>query len=245
MHRDNIKLSALIVEDEPAARDGLAADVNDIPYMEVVAVAANAADASRLIVSMQPAVIFLDIQMPGMTGLDLVRSLNEKPLVILTTAFSEYALESYDLGVVDYLLKPISPARLRLAADKAFESYRSKRFPLSGAANPDYIFLKCNGRIEKISLDDIYYFEGANNYVHVYTKGSKFLSYMTLKGVEEQLPPGQFVKIHKSFIVSKRHIHSMDKSTIRVNDVDIPLSKTFRDAVRKDLLDQKFLRRSI
>jgi DNA-binding LytR/AlgR family response regulator len=231
-----MKLSALIIDDEPAAREGLAADISDIPYMEVRGQAANAFEAFQSIHALAPAVIFLDINMPGMSGLDFLRLLKIDSQVILTTAYREYALESYELAVLDYLLKPISPERLRVATDKLLKWAKSIRQPHeAGEQTGQYIFVKCNGRIERFAFDDIQYVEGANNYVFIHTKAGRYMSYMTLKGIELQLPARGFIKVHKSYIISKQHIQSLDRNTVRINEVNIPLSKTFRAEVKKDL----------
>lgn len=239
-----MKLSALIIDDEPAAREGLAEDVKDIPYMEVAGLAASAYDAFELIHALAPSVVFLDIAMPGMSGLEMIPLLKIRPLVILTTAYREYALESYSLGVLDYLLKPISPQRLRMATDKALNWLKDKTQETDHTGTPGkYIFLKCNGTMERIDLDDILYFEGANNYVFIHTTTKRYISYITLKSIEERLPAGQFVKTHKSYIISKRHIRSMNLSTVRVGEIDIPLGKTFRIEVKKELFDGKVIKR--
>jgi len=240
-----MKLSALIIDDEPAAREGLAVDVKDIPYMEVAGHAASAYEAFELIHTLAPSVIFLDINMPGMSGLEFILLLKVRPLIILTTAYREYALESYALGVLDYLLKPISPDRLRMATEKALTWFkdRPQETGQTGTAGK-YIFLKCNGKLERLDLDDILYFEGANNYVFIHTTSMRYLSYITLKSIEEQLPAEQFVKIHKSYIISKQHIRSMDRYTVKINETDIPLGKTFRSEVKKDLFDGKVIKRT-
>jgi DNA-binding LytR/AlgR family response regulator len=213
-----MKLSALIIDDEPAAREGLAADVSDIPYMEVKGQAGNAFEAFQLIHALSPAVIFLDINMPGMSGLDFLRLLKIDSPVILTTAYREYALESYELAVLDYLLKPISPQRLRMATDKLFKWAKSARQSVeTDEQSIQHIFLKCNGRMQRIDLDDILYVESANNYIFVHTKTRRHMSYMTLKGIEGQLPPGRFVKVHKSYIISRQHIRSLDRNAVRIS----------------------------
>lgn len=241
-----MKFSALIIDDEPAAREGLASDVSDIPYMEVKGLAANAFQAFELIHSLAPAVIFLDINLPGMSGLEFLRLLKTESQVILTTAYRDYALESYELAVLDYLLKPISPGRLRMATNKLLNrTNRTNRPDEEAGQEGQYIFLKCNGRMERIALDDILYFEGANNYVFVHTKVARYMSYITLKGIELQLPAGRFIKVHKSYIISKQHIHSLGRDTVRINDVDIPLSRTFRTEVKKDVIDGKTVKRNL
>ena len=239
-----MKLTTLIIDDEPAAREGLAADIRDIPCVEVSGIASNAFEAFELIHQLSPDVLFLDIDMPGMSGIEFIKLLKVRPLVILTTAYREYALESYDLAVLDYLLKPISPERLRTAVKKAFD-WLTERRPSTGSAEfeQQYMFVKLNGKMERLLLGDILYFEAANNYVSIHTKTGRFLTYVTLKRIEEQVPADQFIKVHKSFVVSKNYIRSIGRNSITVNDIEIPISRTFRTGFRKDIFEGKTLKR--
>jgi DNA-binding LytR/AlgR family response regulator len=238
-----MKLRVLVVDDEKTAREGLAADIGDIPYLEVAGLAANSFEAFELIHQLQPEIIFLDIDMPGMSGLEFLKILKIKPLVILTTAFREYALESYEFGVLDYLLKPISPERLKLAADKAIDLVNGRTRQNDPREMGDaHIFIKCNGKMERILLAEILYFEAANNYVFIHLKGRRLISYITLKSVEERVSPEAFVRIHKSYIIAKAHIQSIERNIIRINDIEIPVSKNFRGGFKKDVFGKSVRR---
>jgi len=238
-----MKLNCIIIDDEPTARNGLAADIKGINYLEITGIAANAFEALEMINKHLPDLLFLDIDMPGLSGLDFLRLMKIKPMVILTTAYPEYALDGYELGVVDYLLKPISIERLRIACDKAvtLHTYRSQQSLTSPPS--EYFYIKCNGKMEKIDLSEILYIEAANNYIFIYTSTKRLMSYHTLKGIDNQLPKDQFVRVHKSFIVSKEHIQQIGKNEIIINRVRIPLSKNFKSDFQKDVIAGKSFRR--
>jgi DNA-binding LytR/AlgR family response regulator len=157
-----------------------------------------------------------------MSGLDI------KPMVILVTAYPQYALHGYEHGVVDYLLKPVSPERLRLACEKALEWWTLRNNAASQKGPAGYLYIKSDGRFERVGYDDILYLEAANNYVIVHTTQKKHLVYQTLKGMEKQLPARQFVQTHKSFIVARPHIRQIDHDSICVGEIRIPLSRRFK-----------------
>jgi DNA-binding LytR/AlgR family response regulator len=233
----------MIIDDEPAARNGLAEDIREIDFLEVAGIAGNAFEALQLINAVLPGLIFLDIEMPGLNGLDFMKLLTVKPLVVLTTAYPQYALAGYELGVVDYLLKPIYVDRLKVACDKALELYNYRNSEKTQPAQPAFVFLKCDGIMEKIYLADILYVEAANNYVIVHTTARRFLTYHTLKGMESQLPAGQFVKVHKSFIVSTAHITRITPGEVYINQVRIPISKRFRNDFQRGVIADNSLKR--
>jgi two-component system response regulator LytT len=238
------KLKCIIVDDEPAARNGLAEDIRDIGFLEIAGIAGNSFEALWLIHSVSPSLVFLDIEMPGMGGLDFLRLIKVRPLVILTTAYREYALAGFEFGVVDYLLKPISTERLDIACRKALELYNYRNSGSSPkSAQPAFIYLKCNGILEKVDLAEILYIEAANNYVFIHTAARRLIAYHTLKGLESQLPADQFVRVHKSFIVSKAHITQVTRTEVYINQVRIPLSKNFKTDFKKDVIADNFLKR--
>ena len=237
-----MSLRCIIVDDEPAARKGLAGDVNEIEDIKVVGTAANAFEALEQINNLQPDLIFLDIEMPGLSGLDFLKLIKVKPMVILTTAYSEYALVGYDFGVVDYLLKPISVERLKIACAKAQElfNYRNARPETEGSES---FYVKVNGKMEKIALADMLYIEAANNYIYIHTAAKRYICYLTLKGIEAQLPAEKFIRVHKSFIVSKQHVQQIGRAEVKINDVVIPLSKNYRNEFQKAVVQHKSFRR--
>ena len=225
-----MKLRCVIVDDEPMARNGLAEDIRAIDFMEVTGIAENALQAMELLTKQNPDLLFLDIEMPKLNGFDLLHSLDKPPMVILTTAWSHYAPESYDAGVIDYLLKPISFDRLLKACNKA------KDFQLQQITNPangssDHFFVKSNGRYEKILVSELLYIEAADNYIFLNTAGKKYLVYRTLKSMEEYLPAQHFVKVHKSFIVAFDKVDSFEGNQLFIGEHCIPVSRNYREMV--------------
>jgi DNA-binding LytR/AlgR family response regulator len=171
--------------------------------------------------------------------LELLSGLDTKPMVILVTAYPQYALHGYEHGVVDYLLKPVSPGRLRLACEKALEWWLLRNNAGSQRGPADYLYIKSNGRFERIGYDEILFLEAANNYVVVHTLQKKYLVYQTLKGMEKQLPPREFLQTHKSFIVARPHIRQIDGDSVSIGEVRVPLSRRFKQRFLLEVLGKK------
>ena len=231
-----MKLTCIIVDDEPAARNGLAADIREIDFLQIMALTANVAEALEKIREYAPDLIFLDIEMPGSSGIDFLNQTAVKPMVIITTAYPQFALEGFDHGVVDYLLKPISQQRLRLACDKAYGQFMLHRQSNTQHDTADYCYLKCDGKFEKIPFDTILYIEAANNYIIVHTPSRRFLTYSSLKNITGILPGNRFVRVHKSFIVGKAHITQISGNEIGIGPVSIPLSRNFKSAFHQEVI---------
>ena len=239
-----MNLNCLIVDDEPIARNGLAQDIKEFNFLRVAGLAESAFQALQFLNNPEPIdLLFLDIDMPGLNGLDFLKLVRVIPIVIITTAYPQYAINGFELGVIDYLLKPISLERLEIAINKAKEWFDLKNQDASARETSDFLYVKCNGRYEKILFSNIMYIEAANNYVFVHTTGKRFITYHTLKGIQGQLPTNQFVKVHKSFIISRNHIHQIKGSEIIINEIHIPLSRNFKDYFQKTVIDEKSLRR--
>ncbi len=233
-------INCLVVDDEPIAREGIMEYVRQIDYLNPVAQCKSAAEAAGLLQKHKIDLIFLDIQMPKLTGIEFVKALAEPPLVIFTTAYSEYALEGFELDVVDYLLKPISFARFLKAVEKA-QNYlhaRNKEVSITG----DFFFIKCNGKIEKIIMAEVVYIEAMANYVIIYTKQKKYITYLTFSGIEEQLPAELFVRIHKSFLVAISAIQTIDGNEVITGSMRLPLSKNYRNEVMSRI-ESRFIKR--
>ena len=233
-------INCLVVDDEPIAREGMMEYVRQIDYLNLVAQCKSAAEAAGLLQKHKIDLIFLDIQMPKLTGIEFVKALAEPPLVIFTTAYSEYALEGFELDVVDYLLKPISFARFLKAVEKA-QNYlhaRNKEVNITS----DFFFVKCNGKIEKIMMAEVVYIEAMANYVIIYTKQKKYITYLTFSGIEEQLPAELFVRIHKSFLVAISAIQTIDGNEVITSSMRLPLSKNHRIEVMIRI-ESRFIKR--
>lgn len=222
-------INCLVVDDEPIAREGMMEYVRQIDYLNPVAQCKSAVEAAGLLQKNKIDLIFLDIQMPKLTGIEFVKALADPPLVIFTTAYSEYALEGFELDVVDYLLKPISFSRFLKAAEKA-QSYLYARKKEVSITN-DFFFIKCNGKIEKIIMAEVIYIEAMANYVIIYTKQKKYITYLTFSGIEEQLPAALFVRIHKSFLVAISAIQTIDGDEVITSSMRLPISKNYHHDV--------------
>ncbi len=237
-----MNISCLIVEDEPLARNLLTEYVKKIPYLQLIKACSNPLEAIEFLRNNTVDLLFLDVQMPEITGITLLKILQKKPLVILTTAYSEYALEGYELDVMDYLLKPITFERFLKAVEKASQRLGSNE-PVAEKllvektvvpeAEPTYIFVKDGTKLVKIRLKDILYVEGLKDYVTIHTKAQKVVSLQRLKMLEEQLPAHIFVRIHNSYIVSIEAIDAIYKEKVQIGSHYLPISDTYRKTFRE------------
>jgi len=223
-------INCLIVDDEPIARNGMLEYIEQVEFLHAVAVCKNAIEASSALQNNPIDLVFLDIQMPKITGIDFLKNLPNPPLVIFTTAFPEYAIEGYELNVLDYLLKPISFERFFKAVNKA-QSYLNMKVKKELIITEPYFFVKSNQKLEKIFIDDIFYIEALSNYVILHTRSKKHIVYMSFKGIESQLPGHLFLKIHKSFIVAVNAIQTIDNNEVTVGGHMLPISKSYRSLV--------------
>jgi two-component system LytT family response regulator len=223
-------INCLVVDDEPIARNGMLEYIEQVDFLYAVAACKNAIEASQVLQHNNIDLVFLDIQMPKITGIDFLKNLISPPLVIFTTAFPEYAIEGYELNVLDYLLKPISFERFFKAVVKA-QSYLNLRIRQDSVTAEPYFFVKSNQKLEKIYIDNILYIEALSNYVILHTKTKKHIVYMSFKGIEAQLPANLFLKIHKSFIVAVNAIETIDNDELILPGHTLPISKSYRSSV--------------
>ncbi|SMC71959.1 LytR/AlgR family response regulator transcription factor [Pedobacter nyackensis] len=238
-----IKLKCIAVDDEPLALDIIEDYVSKVPFLELVKRTENAIEALQMVQAGGIDLVFLDIQMPELTGIQFLKIANGKASYILTTAYSQYALESYDLNVSDYLLKPIAFDRFYKAVEKVHNQLKggssgaSTIQPLMAAApapqpvNPiqDFIFVKTEHKIQRIELDDILYIEGLKDYISIFTKTERVITLQNMKKMEETLPKGQFIRVHKSYIIALDKIESIERSRISICGKIIPIGDTYRD----------------
>lgn len=227
----------MAVDDEPLALKLLEDNISKVPFLEQVAACRNGFEAMKVLQETRVDLIFIDIQMPGLTGLQFIGSLENKPLVIFVTAYKQYALDSYDLAVVDYLVKPVSLERFIKACNRAKELHELKLLKQQPATLPaaDYFFLNADYSQVKIAFNDIVWIEGLREYVKIYLKSADkpLLFRVSLKAVELELPPSRFIRIHKSFIVAIESITSIRKNSVFIKDLELPIGETFREAVDK------------
>ena len=235
-----MKLQSIIVDDEPIARKGLEEDITQIDFIDIIGIAENSFNALELITSKSPDLIFLDIEMPRLNGLDFIKTLKEPPMIIITTAYPKYALKGYELDVIDYLVKPIDFNRLLKACSKAKEFHDLKNKSLfNDKPSSHYFFVKCNGKYEKITIGGLLYIEAANNYIILHTTERKIMTYTTLKNIADILPSDNFIKVHKSFIVAIDKITLVDKNEIIINKTIIPISRNLKDIVIKQIVNKQ------
>lgn len=231
-------LNCLAVDDESLALDLLEDNIRKVSFLNLVKRCKNATEARRALSEHPIDLIFLDIQMPGMTGLQLVESLsNRRPMVVFVTAYESHALEGFTLDVVDYLLKPVSFERFLKAAHKAQELFllRRQQVPASLPAEPtaDSIFVNADYSLVKIRLSDVLYVEGLKDYVKIYIAGQTrpVITRLTMKAMEERLPAGPFMRVHKSFIVAFDKIESIRNLRIKIGATYVPVSESYSEAL--------------
>ncbi|MEQ8363017.1 MAG: LytTR family DNA-binding domain-containing protein [Cyclobacteriaceae bacterium] len=236
-------INCLIVDDEPLARNLLSIYVKKIPYLNLVSTAENAISAMSLLRENDIDLLLLDIQMPELTGINMLKAIQKKPMVILTTAYSEYALESYDLDVVDYLLKPVTFERFLKALEKVNQRLPQKEITTTTPViekSPSFVFVKDGTKLVKVALEDILYVEGLKDYVTIHTKQQKIVSLQRLKTLEEQLPPEQFTRIHNSFIVALNAITAIHRGEVQIGTMRLPVSESYKKTF-KEWVDKKHL----
>ena len=226
-----MKIRCMIVDDEPLARRVLEKHIALLPSLELVKECANAMEAAAYLHAHPVDVMFLDIKMPELTGLDFLETLSNPPHVILTTAYSEYALEGYEYSVVDYLLKPISFERFLKAVNKVSERIEKSQVPerrTDSKVKDHFIFLRADKVEHKVMLSEIRYIEGCGNFVKVHTKNKMIMVAETMATIEERLPGDVFIRVHKSYLVSIRKIDSIEGNMIRIGEKVIPIGKTHK-----------------
>jgi DNA-binding LytR/AlgR family response regulator len=222
-----MKISCHIIEDEPMASSLLELYVKKLPVLELVAVSTNPLRALESLKTKPVDLLLLDIRMPEMTGLSLLKVLQKKPLVIITTAYSEFALESYELDVVDYLKKPITFERFLKAVDKVEQRLQPLEAAKEKPGGTDYIFVKEGTRFVKVMIGEILFIEGLKNYVAIHTIHQKIISLQRLKSLEDQLPADKFIRVHNSYIVSKSAISSVKENEVYLGGTKIPIGETY------------------
>lgn len=244
-------LKCIAVDDEPLALDIIEDYISKVPFLELVKRTENAIEALQLVQAGGIDLVFLDIQMPDLTGIQFLKIANGKANYILTTAYSQYALESYDLNVSDYLLKPIAFDRFYKAVEKVRNQMQKEEAvsspeplvaqnlaPAQVMPTQDFIFVKTEHKIQKIQLDNILYIEGLKDYISIFTKTERVITLQNMKKMEETLPKGEFIRVHKSYIVSLDKVESIERSRIAIAAKIIPIGDTYRDEFFK-LIDGK------
>lgn len=239
------KINCIIIDDEPLARKGLKEYIQDIEFLHLAGEFDNPLKAIDILKEENIQLLFLDIQMPKISGLEFFKALHPAPPVIFTTAFPQYALDGFELNALDYLVKPISFERFYKAALRTKEYYevRSQNNKAGTENNSEYFFIKCDNKLVKIAFDEVLFAEALQNYVCIHTRAKKYITYLTFRSIEEYLPSNMFIKTHKSYIVSAAKIDSIDGNEIRIGDHSVPISRNSREEMMEKLLKGKFLKR--
>jgi DNA-binding LytR/AlgR family response regulator len=221
-----------IIEDEPLAQNVLKKYIGDYPLLELAAVCGDAIEAQALLTGGDIQLIFLDINLPRLSGISFLKTLSHPPMVIFTTAYPEFAVEGFELDAVDYLLKPFSFERFLKAVNKALSKLGNSRLKKAGEKSVDtFIFLKADKKVYKIDFEKILYVEATGDYVKVVATDNQYLVNNTLKNLLEELPPAGFIRVHKSYIISLDKIRFVEGNYIKIADSDIPIGAAYRDAI--------------
>ena len=223
-------LTCIVVDDEPLARGLLTDYISRIPFLEQVGACGDAFEAASVLREKQVDLIFIDIQMPGLTGLQFIQSLATKAMVIVITAYKKFAHEGFELDVVDYVVKPVGLDRFMKACNKAAELYKL-RHPATATA--EFMFLNIDYSLVKVEFSDIHWIEGSGDYVKIHLKNSSLplLVRMSTRAMEAELPTGRFLRIHKSYIVPVSGITSVRKNSVFLGELELPVGETYRDAI--------------
>ena len=229
-------LRCIAIDDEDLALELLEDNISKVPFLELVAACSNPIEAMKVMQDNPVDLIFLDIQMPGLTGIQFIQSLTDKPMFILITAYEKYALESYNLDVVDYLVKPVPLDRFIKAANKARELHALKtkgKEADASTGNNSYFFINVDYSLLKVVFADIIWIEGLKDYIKIHLKSSSkpVVARMSMKSMEEELPASMFIRVQKSYIVSKEYITAIRKNSIFIDNLELPVGDGYRDAV--------------
>ncbi|MEP0985145.1 response regulator transcription factor [Ekhidna sp.] len=219
-----MKIECCIIDDEPLARSGIEGYVEKIPYLKCIGMFSSAIDMLSQLDGLNPDLLFLDIQMPNLTGLEFLKSLKSPPKVIITTAYDQYALEGFELDVLDYLMKPIPFDRFLKAAEKAKGHFQNSQ---------DSFFVKTDKRTEKVRFDDLMYIESMQNYVILNTRSGKHIVHTTLKTMLNQLPESKFTQIHKQYIINNQSVDAIEGNQVVIGPVKLPISRTYSEDAKQ------------
>lgn len=227
-----MKINCIVIDDELPAIEQMEEYISRIPFLNLLGSFDNAIEPINFLKSTQVELIFLDIEMEGFTGLQLIKTLQNKPKIVLTTAYDKYAIEAFDLNVSDYLLKPISFERFIKSIDKIFDLFEGtksmdKNEPIY---KRDYFFVKTEFRMQRVDFMDIVFIEGMNEYLGINTVNERIMTLQNFKSIEEILPVDNFIRVHKSYIVAINKIDSVERNRITIGDKIIPVSNTYKDA---------------
>jgi DNA-binding LytR/AlgR family response regulator len=232
-----MEIKCVITDDEPIARKGLCGYIEKIDYLSLIGECEDALQLNTLLKIEQPDLLFLDIEMPYLSGLDLLSNIQNPPKVIITSAYEKYALKGYELDVMDYLLKPISFERFVKSVDKVYHWIEKE----SAKNTNEYIFVKSDKQLKKIFVEDILFIESMENYINVYTTSSKEMVYSTLKYFLDSLHSDSFLQVHRSYVVNINHIHSIEGNFLHISSHEIPVARNLREQTFNTILNNRLI----
>jgi DNA-binding LytR/AlgR family response regulator len=224
----------VIIDDEPLARECIAKYVREVDFLQLAGMGSNPVDLTRILDEQSVDLVFLDIETPVINGIEFLKMTPNPPLVIITTAYPSYALEGFQLDVLDYLVKPITFNRFFKAVNKSKDYHQlivNSAASIAKADQPDYFFIKCDYKYEKIYFDEILYIQAMQNYITIYTQKSKYMTLLYLKNIEEKLNSQMFIRVHKSYIVSIPKIEAIENNEIIMASFRIPISRNYQSEV--------------
>jgi two-component system LytT family response regulator len=228
-------INCIIVDDEPIARDILRTYIAQVPYLNLVGEYSDAFEAMQLLNRQQVDLVVLDINMPRLSGLDMLRTLKKYPAIIITSAYSDYALEGFELSVTDYLLKPFSFPRFVQATEKVNQLRQAAGQTTPAIPTEDFIMVKADKKLTKVFFNDLTHVEAYGNYIFIYSGPNRIMSKQTLTQFEEQLPTAQFVRIHKSYVVSLKAVKFLEGNELSIGSKKLPVGKVYREDLLKKL----------
>lgn len=228
-------IRCLVVDDEKLAVELMEDNIRQVPFFELAGSCRNAPDAVRFLESNQVDLLFLDIQMPGLSGLQLISSLQNPPMIVLVTAYERYALDGFNLDVLDYLVKPVPFDRFFKAATRAYNMHllKNRQDARAMSTNHDYLFVNADYSLIRINIPEILYIEGLKDYIKIYVEGADraIITRLSMRYMEEKLPAERFLRVHRSYIIALDKLTAFKRNKVVVGEVEIPVSETFRDAL--------------
>lgn len=229
-------MDCIIVDDNKLARAAMVHLISQVEFLTLKQECENPVEAFNFLKKESVDLVFLDVEMPGMTGIEFVKNLDKRPIIILITAKKEYAVEAFELNVADYIVKPVTLARFMVAVSRAKELFESKDEKIDVAEKDmDYIFVRNKSVLTKIKIDDIIYIQALGDYVNIFTADKRYAVHMTLSGIEKKLPPDKFYRLHRSYIVALNHIDNIEEGTAYVHKYPIPIGEQFKQPLLKKI----------
>jgi len=222
-------MKCIIVDDNKMSREMVKQLVNQVDFLEIKAECDNPIDAFNCLKKEEIDLVFLDVEMPGMTGIELVKNLEKVPIIIFITSNKDYAVEAFELNVADYIIKPVSISRFLAAVDRAKELFESKDQKIEmNEKEKDYIFVRSNSLLTKVKIKDIIYIQALGDYVNIFTNEKRLTVHITLKGMEEKLPPDQFYRLHRSYLSALQHIDNIEEGTAYIGKHPLPIGEQYK-----------------